>query len=148
MSFEKFSWSIFKKSALGEKRDILENFKTYSPYSPTNRRMPICKGYARGFPSRDTHQDSHPDTHHQGESEVNSNELRPHSSVVQVTSWVTVMVSIWVSIYYCKILYLSAFQMGLVSMVRVFLFPVLFFSLEHKSSGDVVTGIGSEVVEF
>ena len=38
--------------------------------------------------------------------------------------------------------------MGWVSMVRVFLFSVLFFALEHKSSGDVVTGIGPEVVEF
>ena len=83
---------------------------------------PIYKGFARGFSSRDTHQDSHPVTHHQGESEVNSNELRPHSSVVQVTNWV--------------------------SMVRVFLFVDLFFAFEHKSSGDVVTGIGPEVVEF
>ena len=127
MSFEKFSWSIsqkswsiFKKSASGERRIFLENFKAYSPYSPMKRETPVCKGFERGSPSRDTHQDSHPDTHHQGESEVNSNELRPHSSVVQVTSWVTVMVSIWVSIYYCKILYLSAFQMDWVSMVRVF----------------------------
>ena len=46
---------------------------------------PIYKGFARGLPSRDTHPGSHPDTHHLGESEVNSNEVRPHSSVVQVT---------------------------------------------------------------
>ena len=91
------------------------------------RETPICKGFARGLPSRDTHQDSHPVTHHQGESEVNSNELRPHSSVVQVTSWVTVLVSIWVSIYYCKILYLSAFQMDWVSMVSGVLLPVFIF---------------------
>ena len=155
MSFEKFSWSIFQnslsispKSASGEKSIFLENFKTYSPYSPMKHETPICKGFARGLPSRDTHQDSHPDTHHQGESEVNSYELRPHSSVVQVTNWVTIRVSIWVSIYFCKTLCLSAFQRGWVSMVRVFSFPVLFFAFEHKSSGDVVTGIGPEVVEF
>ena len=112
------------------------------------RETPVYKGFERGSPSRDTHQDSHPDTHHQGESEVNSYELRPQSPVVQVTSWVTVLVSIWVSIYFCESLYLSAFQMGWVSMVRVFLFSVLFFALEHKSSGDVVTGIEPEVVEF
>ena len=155
MSFEKISWSIFQKSlsispksASGEKRIFLENFKTYSPYSPMKRETPVYKGFERGLPSRDTHQDSHPDTHHQGESEVNSYELRPHSSVVQVTNWVTIRVSIWVSIYFCKTLYLSAFQRGWVSMVRVFLFPVLFFALEHKSSGDVVTGTEPEVVEF
>ena len=88
------------------------------------RETPVYKGFERGSPSRDTHQDCHPDTHHQGESEVNSYELRPQSPVVQVTNWVTIRVSIWVSIwvsiYFCESLYLSAFQMGWVSMVRVF----------------------------
>jgi hypothetical protein len=88
----------FPKVGFRGKTYFFENFKTYSPYSPMKRETPICKGFARGLPSRDTHQDSHPVTHHQGESEVNSNELRPQSSVVQVTSWVTVLVSIWVSI--------------------------------------------------
>ena len=83
---------------------------------------PIYKGFARGVPSQDTHQDSHPDTHQPGESEAHSK-----SSVVQVTNWVTVLVSIWVSIYYCKILYLSAFQMDWVSMVSGVLLPVFIF---------------------
>ena len=94
MSFEKFSWSISQKSlsisqksALGETCIFLENFKTYSPYSPVKRETPIYKGFPGGSPSRDTHQDSHPGTHHQGE-------LHPKSPVVQVANWVSVWVSV------------------------------------------------------
>jgi len=83
----------------GKTRYFFENFKTYSPYSPTKREMPIYKDFARGLPSRDTHQGSHPGTHHLGEFEVRPNEPRLKITVVQVTNWVSVWVSIRVSVW-------------------------------------------------
>ena len=110
----------FPKVGFRGKTFFLENFKTYSPYSPTKRETPIYKGFVRGLPSRDTHQDSHPGTHHLGEFEVRPNEPRPKITVVQVTCWVSVWVSVRVSVFWCESLCLSAFQRGWVSMVRVF----------------------------
>jgi len=81
----------FPKVGFRGKTFFLENFKKYSPYSPVKCETPVCKGFPGGLPSRDTHQDSHPVTHLQGE-------LHPKSSVVLVTCWVTSLVSIRVSV--------------------------------------------------
>ena len=89
----------FPKVGFRGKTFFLENFKTYSPYSPAKRETPVYKGFPGGSSSRDTHPGSHPGTHHLGEFEVRPNEPRPKITVVQVTNWVSVWVSIRVSVF-------------------------------------------------
>ena len=64
-----------------------------------------------------------------------------------LAGWLSWWVSGWVFITAKSFIYRPFRWIGWVWWVE-FCFPFLFFSLEHKSSGDVVTGIGSEVVEF
>jgi len=72
-NFSKLVECFLRVGFRGKSRNFLENLKIYSPYSPAKRETPIYKGFARGSPSRDTHPDSHPGTHLQGD------ELRPKS---------------------------------------------------------------------
>ena len=120
MSFEKYSWSIFQNSCTPKR----ENSKRYSPYSPTNRETPVCRGFAPCSPSPHTHPDTHHRPHHRPHHHAISLQrltvLPDRQIPTSVTSLVSTRVSMWVSISFSQSLYLSAFQPCRVSMVSDF----------------------------
>jgi hypothetical protein len=91
--------SVFFNSCTPPKR---KNSKRYSPYSPTNRETPVCRGFAPCSPSRHTHPDTHPHAHHRPHHHAISLHvltILPDRQIpTSVTSQVSNRVSMWVSI--------------------------------------------------